>query len=178
MLLPVLLSLLACKKQPPVEVAVEGVAADLAAAQALAPLYDPLPAVIADCELTVDAQVGWLAQLSCPGDRVLTDMRGPGVPPPEGAMEAVMQTLAALGMQSAPRQALVDLPGGGAQAMVVDAQGGGLALTTWVVHHMGTMPQVLTCMAVQGDEGAQAWCLEAMAALLLPAGTVLPQLER
>ena len=186
--LPFLLPLLlACHKAPPPEVAAVATtpvapAADAAPAALeppparLADHYDPVPPAVADCTLYVDNQVAWLAQLACPGDRVLTDMRGPGVPPPEGAMQAVMETLSGLGLASAPRQAPVPLPGGVGQAMVVDAEGSGLSLTTWVVHHMGNMPQVLTCMALRGDTTAEAWCLEAMAAMLLPPGPPVPTL--
>lgn len=142
----------------------------------VATYYDPTPAGLAGCELSVDNQVGYIAQLTCPGDRVLTDMRGPGVPAPDGALQAVMDTLAALGLSSMPRQAVTPLPDGVADAQVIDAEGDGLAMTTWVVHHMGTMPQVLTCMALQEDAEAEAWCLDTMAAMLLPPGTPLPSI--
>jgi len=137
-------------------------------AAAVADYYDPVPPGLRDCTLSVDAQLIYMAQLACPHDRLLTDMRGAGVPGPEGATQAVMHTLTALGMSSAPRQTPVPVPGSEATAQVIDAQGPGLALTTWVVHNMGTMPQVVTCMTVADDTEGQDWCLSVMAAMLLP----------
>ncbi len=135
---------------------------------------------LAGCTVSGQTGMSIVLQLQCPGDRVLTDTRGVGVPGPDGAVDFAMRSLQGLGLDAAPRQAMatIPLPDGSSrdpvQAHVIDATAPDLQTTVWVVHAFGTMPQVLTCMALADDTDAASFCADALGAMLLPPGPTIP----
>lgn len=168
-LMPPLLSLLlSCATAPAAPPAPPAPMAPLQA-PSLEAWYPGALALLDGCVLSGEAGMSTALQVSCPGDRVITDMRGPGAPGPATAVDATLGMLRELGLEGSPRQATALLPGEGAPgATILDAQGPDLQVTVWVVSQLAAMPQTLSCMATAGDAEAATWCPAALAAMLLP----------